>query len=479
MGLAAIPVKAAIKSVIESTDQSRRPGIVMFYEYAETSPDILAFVPVSDSDSFMKVLGGLGALTETSPRQIEFGNGERYFVEQQDDYVFLGNGKRAMRHTQHSPASWLADTSADKNVVVKVNMAKVPSLVRKYVFAKYTKYFRTAIHRVFDPTGQSESAEMKNMTGNAIKAIRETESCTLEFDVDSDSKQLIVDIENIGSPSSVLGRTGKKGHKLPGSRFANFNSGDAEFYLNICAPVLTEQRTELELHAEAMELYHGEELDAFYRELGAVMKRTVKKGKYDLAVVAEFERSTFNFVGVIHAIDTKKFKLDVAELGRSADTSSIALNEYARSSISNQSIDSYRGFNFYQLMFSDELSMLNQTNASFLLGAGNNEILLGLGTSPMPFMKKCIDSCADSPRDKNPPHFQMKLKVAEMFLADAASGRDRDIFEEIVGNDKISVSSRMIKRGTQTRLTVDLPVIAAFWKSREVMAETAAVSTAN
>ncbi len=477
LGLVAMPMKAAIQSVLESTDQSRRVGAVMFYEYAATSADMLAFVPVTDSDAFMKVLGGLGALTETSPRQIEFGDGERYFVEQQDGYVFLGNTKRAMEHTDNSPEAWLAETAADKNAIVKINMAKIPSAVRKNVFAKYTKYFRSAIHRVFDPSGQSDFAEMKNMTGNAIKAFRETQSCTLEIDFDKETNKLVIDVENIGSPSSVLGRTGKRGHKLPGSRFANFNHENAKFSMNICAPILTEQKTELELHAEALEYYQGEEMDALFREIGSVMKRTVKKGKYDLAIAADFEGSRFNFVGVIHAIDTNKFKHLLGDLGTSADSSSIALNPHARSSIGNQSIDSYRGFSFYRMSFSDELSLMNQSNASLLLGAGQNEILLGLGTRPMPFMKKCIDACADSPRKKNAPHFRMDLNVAEMFLSDAEAGEAREIFQDIVGNDHVSVSSRMIKSGAQTQLIADLPVIGAFWKSREIMAGTLAVTS--
>ncbi len=461
LGFYSFPIQGFVKGIISSTDATRRPGAIGYYKYGATKPSILAFVPVLELDPFVDMLGDVGEIKEGDPRKLQLPNGEQFFFNHQRGFVFFANERDLLEVGDIDPEAWLSELPASNNVTLKLDSTRIPSAIRKKVLADLKKSIWSAAAKSKNFTDPKHRRGLDQALTAQTILLQEIDQFVIGLDVDTESGKITVDWEVIGSPLSTFAKYGKKARSMPPSRFTRFRLDDATVNMNFRSPILQEHTFELRTLAELLEVVAGlpdENLDRLANESGKAIKRTLKKGVIDGAIVGKVEKNRVNFGAIVHMQDTRQIAKIVDTLNRPS-----GFGNAGQKMIVNRMAGSYRGINFYQYMETMDKGPLAQQRVVYLFGVGRSEILLGIGSNPMPLIKRCIDAC-NGEIDSDPADFDCQIRLADLGKYDANTEFERRILNYLSDSDQLMMRSEFTDRGTRSTIELDIAFLQSCWE---------------
>lgn len=459
---------------------------------AEGEPKFCGFLSVTDFDKAMEKIEQL--VSEKSDAgdgvtQLSMNNGNDVFIKQAGGWTFVSDAKANLGTLPENPVALLGGLDKKYNVAVQVNANNIPDDLKQLAVSFMQSAFDQATSQIED-----QGTDLKQLTDGAygrmamkqMKAlVEETEQVTIGWALDDKDKSTYVDftmtvVEGSNLAKQIELNKGAKseyaGFLMPGSAAdLNFISKMSKADTEITIKTIDGYRDVVIAQLEKDQTLSDKELDvtrdmieAFFKAI----KDTIRTGTMDGGATLLLQKDDVTFVAGGHVANARSLDAPLRKL------IDVAKNEPGFPRVEFDAAK-HGDVNFHRAMIPIPANNVQGRqifgpSLEVILGIGDNSVYFALGNNCVPTIEKVMDA-SGKPVPDSVPQGQLTLSLAPiMNFAASVSGDEKAAaiakqFKEGAVNDKISITSRAIDRGTTSRIRMDagvFPVIGELVKAQ-------------
>ena len=457
---------AMIKGYTKGLDMKRDGGAMLYLSEDKDEPDFLGFAPVEDIDEVLDVISQAAEVDEGDDfTTIIADGGQEMMIKDQDGVAYFSNNSEMLDQIPDNPFKLLGELPQKYNFSAKVYAQRIPEKMR----TQFIDLIRESSEDTFDNLGDDIQAEFqKKNLEMQIKQIEmmfeDSDTLIFGMSADEESKTLSMDMEYTALPDSKLAErmsatkpddksrfTGflMEGSAYSHNSFARLHPEDAEQYATMLKDLKTAGLKELNQEADMTE----EEFNKVEKSVGElvdVITETLKDGVLDGGSVLTLEEGSVNFAAGGQISDPRKLEATIKDLIVMAE------EEMGDELEVNLNSGSHKNITLHEVVLQvpdeeEEMRDMVGDQLTLVVGIGTKEAFVAGGTNPVELLKKAIDG-----KTTTTDLFQMNVNVIPILKFAASIDGDPNLEAmaaalEESGNDRIQMTSNLIKNGVKTR----------------------------
>jgi len=464
-GFEAGMAKGIYETLLGKLDSRKRAGAVAFFDQSQKQPQILLFVPVKETASFVNLLTKQAQFKLGADGTTGTGNwqGKQIHFEMRDKCFYFSDNKETFSKIIDNPETWLREIPSSYNIGLVYDAEQVPGLVRKLLLQDIRQALDSAASS-FDQAGSGLGQVLhQDNLGDLIQMFEETKRLKMGVDIASETKQVELFFQADGFESSKLARLGERGEALPVSRYSNFRNDKALINLNLHAPLMEDDARKLQQVIETVDF--GANLpDARLRtladQLNSLLQQAITQEQFfdGALVLRNQEVEEADLAAVFHVSDTDRVESLLRKLSKPKPVEESAFGPLVRRAKPDSRVVTVEGLKFYQQLF--KVPGPQKQSHSVVFAVGENEVYVGIGTRPLSLMKSCLES-GDVPESDLRSDVLFKINV-----------KDTPLIRMLAPGVELGTRSRIrgdvafVKPGVASRLLIDASVLKLCYKAQ-------------
>lgn len=466
----------------DGLDKKRPSGAYVMVSADGSEPQPVVFIPVTDLERLLKTHeGNIGpAEKEGDLRRIDTPNGESVYIKESAGWAFASRDKDALALTPGDPTTLLGGLDKEYTVAVKVMVQNIPVALRAMAVDQMKAGFEAQLAEMAkeNPDDREVIEKIGRRQIEAIqKFIEDSDEVVIGWAVDSVGKNTYIDLSMTAKAGSDLAaQFAQMGDgKSAFSGFLMSDAAGAFHFGHLLSKDEIDQLTPLidganKKAVEAIE--EDEDLDSdaqrkaakdIVSSLFSAARKTVASGKLNGGATVMLGDQSLTFVAGGHVAGAAELD-HVLRVG--AD---LAKNEPDFPGIKFDA-DKHAGVTFHTMSVplddedAEDARKVFGDNLDVAFGVGQDSFYLAVGKDGVSTLKRVIDDSAAGADQKRPPS-EMFIALAPI-LKFAASISDDEVVplmassaEKVRGNDRISITSTVIERGSRSRIQIDEGVL--------------------
>lgn len=455
----------------QGIDQKRPIGATVKMENG--MPNAVVFMPMTDTEQFFGALAGMGVEPDDlgdGLYEIDAG-GQIIYAKDANGWMFIGQTEESVADTPANPAALLGKLPETYDLAVKLNLSNLPQEMKDMALEQIKFGFEQSM--AMQPGLTEEQIEANQKAGEAsIKqmemAFNDTEQIIIGWAISEDEQRTFIDggfrfVEGsqFASQANAAANVTSAYTKfvLPGASAmfrasSIIDEADREMAVASFKNSLnqaTAQMDQADMPPEAREL-----VDELLDGITNLMVQTIEDGEFDGAGSVSVAEGALQVlvggkIGDGEAL-AKLVKETVAKLPPGAPLDF------------NFDYETYKGITLHSVSGPPipdpkAVAALGET-PKIIIGTGPKSFFINLDPTGDATVKKVIDAMSDSQDVKVTPFegsvaLGAFLKFAHSIEPDPILGDLIQTIGEYSDNDKISISSRLIKNGFLYRFSID------------------------
>jgi hypothetical protein len=443
----------------------------------EGRPQVVAFVPVTDSEKLLDALQGLIPTVEDLGdgfSELKPAKGKPVVMKEEKGWAFLSDDKDNLADLPTDPSKLLGDLAKKYDVAVKVNMRNVPAALIDAGLAQLKSAAELGLRNAEAEQKELVAAQLEQVE----EVLKEFDHLQFGFAIDSKERNAHLDVGmkvvDGGKLSKQIAAAIKAG---TATKLAGLADEEAVINFHFSNPV-TEDDQKVILQAlgslrEQLAKKIDEEDDAAKRDLFKdwadqlvdVAEATIKGGRLNGGAVM-FGEGPFDLVVGGIVVDAKKledvFKKAVDMFGNEPGVPPIKLNA-----------EEHAGVTFHTITFpitDEELSDFFGEEVTLALGFGKDRILVGFGEAAYDSAADVLDVSEEDAGEEFPAgQIQVHVTPLLAYFVDKGlipEGPGQFVVDtlEDAESDDISLTSDLVPNGSEGRLEIAEGVLEALSK---------------
>lgn len=445
----------------------------------QQGPGGIVFLPVTDLNEL------LGAVEAQAGEAEDVGDGvlalsdgpAPTFVKQQGNWAFIAQAKEQLANLPADPEKLLDGLPQEYTVAARAYVQNIPEPMRQMAIEQMRSGFDETLAKKPDESEEDYQLR-KNAAEQSIKqlerVVNETDTVTIGWAVDAESKQTYLDFTMTAVPGTMLAKRMK--NTATTSDFAGFAMDDAAFsmHINAAAEATEADKAQVEAQMSAVKervMSEFDKDDSIPAEAKATLKEsvgdildvladTLKTGKADGGAVV-LGNPMLNAAAGGHVADGKKIEAALKKIGK------VAAEDPEAPEI-NWDAETYEGFTFHHLSMpapDEDAKRLMGENLQIAAATSADGVYIAAGADAVGTIKKVIDASAANASKELPP-MQMVVSLGEvMKIAAKAEPDDQNVqmmaamLGQMQGSDRVMIEASTVENGANYRLSVDEGVI--------------------
>jgi len=456
-GFEARMAKGIYQTLLGKLDSHKRAGAVAFFDQSQKQPQMLLFVPVKETASFVDLLTEQAQFKLGADGTTGTGNwqGKQIHFEIRDKCFYFSDNKEAFSKIIDNPEMWLRGIPPSCNIGLVYDAEQVPKLVRKLLLQD----FRKALESVASSFGQAanglDQITHQDALDDLIQMVEETKTLKMGVDIAPEIKQVELFFQADGVESSKLARLGERGEALQVSRYSSFRNDKALVNFNLHAPLMEDDARKLQEVIETVDFRANlpdARLSKLADELNRLLQQAITEEQFfDGAFVLRNQGLSGDMAAVFHVKDTERPERLIRELSKPKRVEESAFGPLVRRAKPDSRVVTIKGLKFYQQLF--KVPHQQKQSHSVVFAVGENEVYVGIGTRPLSLMKSCLES-EDVPKSDLRSDALFKINVKDTpLLRMLAPG------VELGTRSRIRGDVAFVKPGVVSRLLIDVSVL--------------------
>ena len=479
-GLAMFGMMAA-EQYLQLLDPTKPIGVLVNFNFDGPipMPAGVAFLPIKDFDKAITMIEQAMAVEAQ-----DLGNGVRQidgfppvFLKKSGDWAFASTDPFSLGNLPDDPAALLNGLNEEYDIAISVLMQNIPDDAKQMAMMQ----IRQGIDAGLGAAGDSPDAELaKQLSDNSFDQLEmfltETESMTIGWNIDPQGQNTYFDF----SVTALEGTAFAETMALYGeskSDFSGFLVPEAAVTMNVSTPIPSDQTEQLKVSMDQLrqqvlsELENDRALDdpeikelvdSLVGKLFDTFTAMMEAGKIDAGASLVLQPNLMLTAGAFVADgkaldDVLREIIILASQEPGAPQVNLDAEEHAGVIFHTLSIDARE-------IDSQAERILGNETLDVAVGTGKETIYLAVGKDALSALKEAIDaSAAGSP--ENLPLFQTTvtlgaiLEFAQTVDESGAMAMMAPLFEQVSGNDRISMTETAIERGILMRVEVEAGVL--------------------
>ncbi len=461
--------QSAVKGYSKGVDTKRPAGAFLFFRDDRDTPDVLAYVPVSNLDDLLDTIAGLANLDEDGDTTVAtFRNGMELNIKKVGDAAYIAMDSELLSRIPEDVHSILEDLPSRYNLAAKVVGSRIPKALRD----QWIDTVRDGYERQLEMMGQDDSvqADLQEMNFSQMeRALNEMESVLIGVKADKEGKRLYFDLDMVATAGTELagrlnasrleGESEFKGFLQEGAAmtahvFSGFAPEDIEQFKSVVERFPQMIREELE-----DEDLTNEEIDTIEKavsRLTGLLLDTAASGKIDAGAVLKIGEQELNFASGIALANPAELETAIKELLP-------LLEEKIGAEVQiEMNAGSYKDVTFHQIVVDipdvdEKMTEVLGNRLVLVVGIGSKGAYFASGTNPMDLLKDSIDGPGPSEGANLPLQFNLHvgqiLDFASRFETDRMVKHMASKLLE-TGGDRIRVTSESLENGYRGRFEI-------------------------
>jgi len=463
---------AFAKPCLDVLDSTKPMGLMVYEEEEEF--EFVACLPVSDMKGLEKLLSRYGKATECALGLVfKPAGGGKYLIKHIDGYAFVTETRKRLDDLPSDPAGLFNALVANNTVAVKVDMTKIPKLIKDAGSHGFKRGVRQKAYRENNLYPASVLSVMEKATDSLIY---DSEKIVYYLNVDQQTDSISLETNIVANEGSLIADAAAANLEMEPSMFGGFQN-DINSAMRFHWRSATMGSYFSALKADAVEsiekagvqrgkAYESDpEKDAALLSLEKMLDDTIASNRLDVAANFFLKNGKGNLLVAIHINDTTPLK----------EAFESALNNEQKKIILN--VDQHNDVVFHEMLDTNSLDytgiipepLIELTRKSFI-GIGDQAVYIAMGHDSLEILKQCIDDSANSPND----NAQSSLEINFRPLLDLNDGSISTeyvdtILETFNDGDELAIKSNSIERGFSSQVKLDMGVVVAGLKIIEMI----------
>lgn len=457
----------------QGIDKTRPVAIVITPDAGDFQS--VACIPVADLEKVMETLKGQGLEpTEVEGGIKEFGDG-KFFVKSVGGWAYVAQQKGWLGTMPADPAALLGDLPKKYNAAVSINVRNIPEEHRKWAVEQIKSGFEQGQARIKADTPEEREAQEKvarSAVQGVIDLVEQAETLQLGLAIDPTDKKTYLDVSLTVIEGSKLAQE-LAAQSAAKSAFGGFLQPDGAVQFHVAAKLAPSDVAQIQSLLKGARTKALQEIDD-NPKFDAAQRTAVKDvtSSFLDIVGKSVESGLLNGGALVKVGD----KVDFAAGGFIADGAQMeaAFRKLVDAGKSDPDFPSVKlnagehaGVKYHRLTAPTpgDAKVFFGDKMDILVGIGGKSAYIAGGPNCETLLKKVIDQSASgaSTVEGQPMHLALSigsiLKMVNLKEQDALITDMVDTLAKTAGNDHVRIHSKLIPRGSVTRLEVDEGVL--------------------
>ena len=488
-------IQTQITHFLKGVDQTRPSGVLLYMDEGAEQPSALGFVPVEELDDLLDTLAGFAEVDEGDDyTTITTDDDNEILVKLVGNHAFITDKAEMFKRIPDAPpASFLGDLPTRFNVAARLFGQQIPKSLRDEAISTIRDAYEQQLEQLDLEDEDSAQAQLQQKSyeinmKQIEDLIQQTDQLSFGMVIDQDNKTLSGEIEIIGTENSTLAKRAGANMTPEKSRFASFAlPGTAMTAISrmTLIPEDIDQYTQLsESGIETMVTAINEEADLTAEELNAVRKamddlssallETMKDGTADVGIVADVAKGDINLAGGMLTTDPKKIEQVAKDLaaqfeGKLGELGSVKLNSGAHKDVT------FHTFSINTPEDTEELVEAFGEQIQIVIGIGQQETYVALGSDPTALLKRAIDGTAAEESPATLGLYNFNIAPILSFIGQMES--DQPMLQSMAdalaegGRDGLQYEMKPLKNGFSVRMDLQDGVLELIQVATEAMGQ--------
>ena len=468
--------KAAIKGYADGVDFSRNAGVSLYFKGDSTTPEIAGFVPVEDIETLLDVISDVADVEADGDKKytLTVPDGTEFKIEEKDGYARFATQSDLLKLLPTDPEQMLGEKVSKYNLAFSIYPQNIPKELRDQALETIKDGSKQTLEQMDEGLKDIQRENLDAQMRQFEMLFNDSESILIGMAADADAKKLYTDVEYLAKAGSELAKKTNESKPTEPSRYSGFLMPDAAMNFNAngklpktdgdsYATLLAEaQKQVIERINEEGELSDAEfeKVEVLIESVVDVLGETLKEGVLDTGVTSVLENSDVNLVGGATVADPTKIETAIKDLVPMLKERLADLEDPDAPEVTfNLDKETYEGIRFHQIQVSIEAEkarMVLGESIDVIIGFGEDSIYYGVGTDPLPMIKKAKAA-------KQDPEFASELNIhLAQFLKFFSQSPEAPpeiavLAAELTenGGDRIRVYGKYIPNGSFTRFEME------------------------
>lgn len=459
------------KEFLKGIDTERPAGAFLTFTEGEMIPNVVGFIPVSNLDDLMTVIGEYADVEEQDDDVISLSldNGTQIFAKNQDGYAFISDKVENLASLPSNPLTLVGDLPDQYNVAVRLYGERIPESTRQFLVDRIREGLTAQLENMDEEMEDLQRANMEMQLQQIETFINETKEAEVGFDINKESKSLLFDARLVGKEGSKIAKQ-IEAAKAHSSRFSGFRLKDSAFhgfsYSTISADDLPNVQKMLDDLKQGMndrlaekDEMSDEERDAIQSFLNAAidtLKSTAEHGTVDMGFVGTTDGGQINAALAFETADPKALEDEIKKIvplaqKHSDDKLEVKLNAFSAA-----------GANFHEFKVAipeteEEARKIFGEQLTLNIGFGKDVGFVGLGAKSPDLINQAMEASASPASDL--PGTEFNVFLAPIFDLIASVQDDETLTKMAAklkenGHDRISIVGRAVDNGMKSRVEI-------------------------
>ena len=466
-------------------DKSRPSGL--YVVPAAGDFHAVAFVPVKDLKQFLEIhkeqIGppedaGDGVLKMTAAGA-GGGGGRDVFIKEQNGWAFVAETKEHLTGLPQDPSTMLGTLPKEYNIAAKVFVQNIPQEMRQSALDELKIGLERGLESPAVGRSDVDKETIQKMARNSLEQIQrlatEGEELVIGLAIDAPGKRTFFEVTGLAKEGTSLA-TQMALQADAKSAFSGFLLPEASVTLNMTSklgePEIAQFTNMVKVFRDEftkkidddpnMPADQREAAKAVFTQFLAHIEKTVASGKIDGGAALVLEPKAINLVAGTYVADgaaLEKSLKEIVALGKNEpDAPEVKFNVGQHGDVQLHRLTATIPENLAEAreFFGEKLEMV--------IGTGPKSFYIAAGKNAENLLKSAIDR-SKTTVDKSVPPAQFHVALLPILKFAAATSEGNPMLPALVtsleqsGNDRISIISAAVPRGTRTRIEVQEGVL--------------------